>query len=868
MRNIRQILTLRYYRFRLRIQEERPYWGLRRKQSSLRFRVTRLSLSLRRLGSAAYSHLKSLIELAYRSVSWAIPGGVLAATFSLLPQLMLSAGVANPIPLQDISDASAAAYDGALVAMLTVTGLFLSLYFTNFNTVIGTLYVDVPENIRNLLINEPVNRIATLLLTNLIVFTSMTLGGAVVFSARPVVSIVLVLIVGVLTVPMFAFVARRTLSFFNPSYLVRSIIAKLEAASRDAASTRFAALDVSIQDYRMRVAHAEAQKLRSLGRLVVEKPNLRHDSLSQLTVISLGFLARYVRRKQRIPIDSAWYRKTFRHKYLYLGNLAEVQLALQTYTGVQPEQIPDRDWLESTLMIFLEDVFQRVVNDSDYLVAAEIVRTSHTVFDELGAEHQISIAARSVLALYQSLYPSLISQESTLSRTGRLEQLQLIEDLSFLPVTILLSFFRRSGSLDIKTLTSEVMKIDWRDEKDLYVRGLPTYVLSDLNLLRKRIELELETEGEVVSAPWYVCQLVVNPVAESLKKQLTALIDLGHDYYVKESNKLIDAERHHAAMLLIHRGLEYSHKLDHHSESLFAIMRVIEGYRVLKELPIAEIDARAEIKKIIDLKRKLIINITRCIPNLLDNDLFRNDDTPDMLGQAVKILGEEYFSALRSGDGKLAAPVFRSYFLGVLAARDAIAMATADWQPPENIRFIGEPISDLLALSGYAYLFGEFHQKSSLWNTCTIVWDEFLNDATMYKSMAMTVRLIGMAKRSLTLFVFSHTRNIWMQQFRHILKDLPLLPLDRGSDRMALRRSVRSHPSLCIRTIAPNEHYRSMHYEPEDIFVDMYLAKKLGLETSQWQGLRNLRKDIEHQRELEAEHDFRLDDFVVASDAG
>ena len=392
--------------------------------------------------------------------------------------------------------------------------------------------------------------------------------------------------------------------------------------------------------------------------------------------------------------------------------------------------------------------------------------------------------------------------------------------------------------------------------------------LSDLNVLRLKIELELESEGEVVSAPWYVCQLAVNPVAVSLKQQLTALIDLGQDYYVKESSNLIDAEMHYAAMLLITRGLEYLHKLELHSESLFEMMRSIEGYRILKEIPIAEIDAQAELQKIVGHKRKLIINVTRCIPQLIDSDFIHHDDTPDLLGQAVKTLGEEYFSALRSGDGELAAPVFRSYFLGILAARDAVATETADWQPPQNIRFIGEPISDLLALSGYAYIFSEFHQQPVLWRSCTDVWNEFLGDAEMYKSLAIMVGLVTVAKRSLMLFVFSNTRNSWKQQLRHILQDLPLVSLDMGSDRMALPRSVRSHPSLCVRTIAPSEDYRSMHYEPEDIFVDMYLAEKLELDKSQWLRLRDLRKDIEDQRELEARYKLQLEIFEGAADAG
>ncbi len=869
MRNFRQLITLRYERFLLSLKERPQYWRLRRRNRIWQFNLTWLTFRSRRLGSSCYSQLSALTQLVRKSAFRAIPGIALASIFSLLPHFMRSAGVEAPLLFSNVvdNDTAVVAYDGALVAIITVTGLFLSLYFTNFNTVIGTLYVDVPENIRNLLINEPVNHVATLLLTNLIVFTLITLGGAVVLNVRPVVSMILALVVGLLAVPMFAYVARRTLSFFNPTYLVRSIVAELDAALREVVSTSPVAHDPSIQDYRMRFANAEARKLRSLGRIVAEKRHLRRDSLTPLVGVALDFLAVYLRRKRQIPIDSAWYAKRERHKYWYLADPNETLLALNTYTSLQPEQSPDFLWLESTLLTFFEDIFQSLLDDSDYLVAAEAVRASHVAFGGLGAEHQIDAAAKSVLALSQSLHSNLAAQEPTLSRTTPTEQLQLISDIGSLPITILLSFFKPLRTLDIAALMGEVQEIDWRDGKNLYARGFPTYMLSNLDYLRNRIEFEFEIEGEIVSAPWYVCQLAAHPVAESLKNQLTALLDLGRECYVTQSSNLIDAEMHGAAMLLIAYGLEYCHKLEHHSEVLFEKMRIIEGYRILKELPFAEIDDQVTLQEIAGKKRELIINVAKCIPNLSDDDFFSNDDTLDLLGQAVKTLGEEYFKALESGDGELASLIFQSYFPGVLAARDAVVAETSDWQPPQNIRFIGEPISDLLALSGYAYLFSELHQERSLWDSCVKIWNQHLDDSEINRSLLAMVKLVALARKSITLFVYSFTRSNWQQCFERTLKDLPLSPMGNRGGRLAFQSYVRRHPSLCIRAVAPAENFHSMVYDPEDVFVDMYLAEKLELDKSQWLGYLNLGKAMEDQRELEARYEFRLDNLAGAADA-
>ena len=117
--------------------------------------------------------------------------------------------------------------------MLTVTGLFLTLYYTNFNTVIGRLYAEYPESVRILLINEPQNRAALMALTNFIVFTVVTLGFGAGFGVRLNISLFLVVVGGALTVPIFAFIARRTLFFFDPTYLANAAIEELATVASE-----------------------------------------------------------------------------------------------------------------------------------------------------------------------------------------------------------------------------------------------------------------------------------------------------------------------------------------------------------------------------------------------------------------------------------------------------------------------------------------------------------------------------------------------------------------------------------------------------------------------------------------------------------
>jgi hypothetical protein len=61
------------------------------------------------------------------------------------------------LPFPEIQDKYIDNYDNFLIAVASITGIFLSLYFTGLNTVIGGLYAKSPKPVRELLIQERVN---------------------------------------------------------------------------------------------------------------------------------------------------------------------------------------------------------------------------------------------------------------------------------------------------------------------------------------------------------------------------------------------------------------------------------------------------------------------------------------------------------------------------------------------------------------------------------------------------------------------------------------------------------------------------------------------------------------------------------------
>lgn len=307
-------------KLRLWLQDHRWYWRLKHSLENLRFRYARFVVGIGRRISAVRLQSTALRALLLRSSGSVLPS-IVFAVLLLLASKLQHLGVDGFISsvLSDIPPESVSAYNGVLAVVLTVTGLFLTLYYTNFNTVIGTLYAEFPATIRELLIDEPQNRTALLALTNFIVFTLVTLGFGTVLGIRSVASLFFIVVGGALVVPIFAFVARRTLFFFDPTHLAHTAIYDLSSASEEVMANRHLSSDAAVQNYRSSLAYAALEKLNALGRIAAENKNYRRDSFCALLMIVFSFLPEYQRRKSYIPTYSKWYRQTFRHKDWYMA---------------------------------------------------------------------------------------------------------------------------------------------------------------------------------------------------------------------------------------------------------------------------------------------------------------------------------------------------------------------------------------------------------------------------------------------------------------------------------------------------------------------------------------------------------------------
>ena len=226
-------------------------------------------------------------------------------------------------------------------------------------------------------------------------------------------------------------------------------------------------------------------------------------------------------------------------------------------------------------------------------------------------------------------------------------------------------------------------------------------MLKNLDDLGKRLRFESKIEDRrSTTASWYIKQIATIPVAEMLKVQLNELLAIGNVFYAESAERLVASQQFSAAVLTIHSGLEYLHKFDHNLGRASILMRIVESHRISKDIALENVDFAHIRTEMSLMQKRLIQNLSKCIPHLIENETFESRDTPDMLGYALTMIGEEYFRALHDNEGQLAAEMFPRYLGGVIKKWESLVRQPSEGGYSNFAMPADEALLEVFALSG------------------------------------------------------------------------------------------------------------------------------------------------------------------------
>ena len=824
---------LRWIRSRLQrtyeLQFSPYYWILLQRWQVIRFwlgkhffrvhhwlRSSRESISILR---------KEILQTIFGEVLLAI---LIVAGLAVLEFLLLAQGGAVTKLLPEPARLNSETYANILSTLAQIAGVFLGLYFTAVSIVASTVYARVPGDVRSLIIHEKVGNVYIRIVALLGAVATLLLAANALGFYTGILNFVLVTFLGIIAIFSFVVLGIRTFNFFDPTRLVKHLARDLMKWIRAATPAGFQWQNPSFQTHYQQQAESLLMTYRNIVYLAnrEEYQHLQEKSLTELGLSALGLLRLYTQEKSRIPSDSHWFKRTYRHRDWLATDYTQIDIALRTGTALQPEVVPNPMWFEAQVEEIVVRTMQTLLERDNLHSAVALGDGMQRTLGAL-AEH---FAVEESLHLFRTIGPLIRAQvrEVGIDISGSEDDaeqlsfaLSLIDVYGLGLISIILSFSEQLRVTTADSFGDTISRIRRGRPKTVYATKLPRAVIEQLEYLRKGLEFEHEVECHTISPLWYQQQIAEFGFARFLSGAADGIVEELEDTFAKEAEALISEKRYIFAAQLIQRGLEACEKFTFHIEEAKACFDRLLALRRVTDIPWPTAEWDKLIKRMSAIRERLIIAFGQSSPALVT--LPQSKHWPDYFGQAYSVLAQECYTAMATGHESLFQKIFPSLFLACLSAHDRRRTQLRDRDEKTLLVFSTEPIADILELSGYALIYTELDGKK-YWAVAKKLWDNYFAQLPNSQDVVKYITNILDYRRSLfTILPRDLARTAWTQDLERQLRDCKLLEDMFSSPRLHGEDAGPQHPSAIIRALTRGGH---IFDNPQDVFLVIYIMQR------------------------------------------
>ncbi|MDP1580964.1 MAG: hypothetical protein Q8M02_11840 [Candidatus Didemnitutus sp.] len=710
-----------------------------------------------------------------------------------------------------------------LLALLStsaqVSATLLGLYFAAVSVVASTAYARVPGEVRALVVADQAGTfyfgfLTRFCLLSILLLLVAALGGPIGFSSMAALGFLAVF--GILS---FIVLGLRTFSFFDPGSLVESLNRPLLRCFVEVTPQGFAWDDPSFQTPHHRHARHLLTCYENLVLLAEQKDNLNTRALLALGNGLIEILGIYPHYKSRIPTKSHWFQRRFRHKDWLTTSFFEVEIARATDTALQPEAVPDINWLETDCGKLLARILRSLLERGESAAANALLDEIQGLLKRWGYGQQVTEA----LVLFTSLQEVVRAHNRTAVFTPAppvqmemsVQRLALYDYVSLGLMNILLGWARYASDHEPESTIGEVENIDWRKLHTLYPPGIrPRPLIEQWESLRTKVAFELDVEGRMISPAWLLTE--ASALGYCRHFEIAPELIATHERWFRDNMKerVAVGDPVGAAHLGL-RSLEAVNKIRSHLPTLEEWHTRSAAFNRSKDqlwpvLDWQEMQKRAE---------KLRKDITTELVGLIDQvqGLPAEKNLPDLFGQIYTVLAERCLEALLEEDRDTFRSLFPQVLSTALQAHQRI-FSRHQTDSRQAFRLAMGPLGDLLALSGYALLSGDLVDPEFA-EIATHEWNNFL--ATRVDDAARRTAIVQFAASTDTMLGFSPRAMLrfeWQRKYNAYLEGKGF-SVGRG---FYYGDPLPKHPSPLVRLYVTHAEL----YEADDLFLSAYLGRR------------------------------------------
>ena len=633
-------------------------------------------------------------------------------------------------------------YGTLLATVIGVGGVFIGLYYAAISAIGGAIYAKAPNNIRDLLAQDRVGNAYMRYLAVLTYFGVCLLAFHSVGLEPVVLAVPLFLLGSGLVIIGFVRLGARAFYLFDPTSLSYRLFEQLRQCHIQMQAGGYRWSDQSFQNHAHRVAQTAIDTLATVSDIAAREPHLNGRPFAGLCKGLLSFLLHYETAKKSIPTDSHWYEERYVHPDWYRTGDTETSTAHQTATGLRPQSIRDPRWIESVILPIVQRCLELNISKRRYAIVYELLSYVDVYVQRLAREHQVEIAFNLVGDVFSWCEGLIFVKGDKAGAQESLENMEICNRLAGMPVSVLIAYRSTIESNRRDAVVQRIRKIKWKSEKSIYRAGFAGHVLKQLEWLRPRLEFEERVEGHIISPSWYLQELIAQTEAENLSATMTCFHSKACKFYDHWIKAAASSQHPWLAAVVMSKESEYWNKLDYRTNTLNHVWSDLNSDRRLEGIRWPSLDVD-------DLKRKKARRRIELLKLMSDQSVLlslksRPKSYPDFAGQFLHTVGEALLTALCENDSGTVKVLFKRYLYGSLVQFERLKPKEAklDWRSEIELKVAVAPLLDLMDISGYVYLFSDYHDAPYLKEIVAKEWDDYLDQDS--------------AKQKLQVFALAH----------------------------------------------------------------------------------------------------------------
>lgn len=504
---------------------------------------------------------------------------------------------------------------------------------------------------------------------------------------------------------------QRLFNFFDLNPLIRGEI--LPKIAKHIAAASSPTISMSLANHHSRQARRLFEQMTYIDDRIKSDAGVWDAALPNLTDDYTGLLIHYLNRKPQIDLGSYWFPRKRRHRQWFYAGDTLTTMALRTSSQLEPEEKADLNWLETEIIDRLKSHVEIAVNVNNYDLALKLLgRLSSRIAIYANGFH-FEIGMTEIRELRAVIEKSLSQQASLSDDSHKKSLIYLCDTWAALGGNLCLESLRRMLTFE-RELARFFEADKWTAET---VRQLPAFLQVDVSFITRRTQFELEIEGNRLSKPKYLQQLVVQNLLKSYAKILPDACNFHQQQVPDFAKNLLKGKSTEAATQVLLANLHSYWKIPRWLGDISELLNRYAAYEHYSEeqYRLERFDIGIMATNLASAKDEVIALIAG--PDVVQYlvNYSHDDDIPDQYGHTYYTLAEECILALQENNLEKFERVSRIFIpFALLAADIKFAQPNPTVSTEFGLHLISTVMQDLASVIGFSILYSEYHRNPAL----------------------------------------------------------------------------------------------------------------------------------------------------------